>query len=206
MTVGVRSYDGRCAQLRGSVCTVGCFTDGRGRASGTFRLDQRRSCRLVGASAITLVGLGCGDERRAYAVWGRFEGEHVGKSVGLLVRVITAHLKKDAAVSWQGLDFDLTGAAFDCGDFMCARFSSGRVSFTDARFSGGEVYFDEAEFSCGQVDFRGADFTGGTVDFSNPRDWSVPPAFPWTDTPPIGVKLPETEHQTKVQQPRGGDE
>src|SRR6185437_12391009 len=57
-----------------------------GRASGTFRLDQRCSGRLVGASAITLVGLGCGDERRDYAVWGRFEGEHTGKSVGLLGR------------------------------------------------------------------------------------------------------------------------
>jgi hypothetical protein len=32
-TVGVRSYDGRRAQLRRSVCTVGCFTDGHGRAA-----------------------------------------------------------------------------------------------------------------------------------------------------------------------------
>ncbi len=32
-TVGVRSYDGRCAQLRRSVRTVGCFTDGHGRAA-----------------------------------------------------------------------------------------------------------------------------------------------------------------------------
>ncbi len=32
-TVGVRSCDGRCAQLRRSVCTVGCFTDGHGRAA-----------------------------------------------------------------------------------------------------------------------------------------------------------------------------
>jgi hypothetical protein len=89
----VRTDDGRCAQLRRSVCTVttvGAYRrlfHGRartGRASGTFRHDQRRSGGLVGASAVTLVGLGCGDERRAYAVRGRFEGEHGGKSVGLL--------------------------------------------------------------------------------------------------------------------------
>ena len=231
-----------------------------------------------------------------------------------VIRIITAHLKKNAAVSWQGLDFDFTGAVFDCGNFMFAQFSSGRVSFRGARFpggevnfnaaefsgaeldfsraqfsggtvdfhyarfsggtidfglarfsggevyfavarfcgsgvyfhdaefsgaevdfrsarfsdgeirfrlvrfsggavgfrrarfSGGEVYFDEAEFSGSQVDFRSADFTGGTVDFSNPRDWSVPPAFPWTDTPPAGVKLPKKEDQTKVQQSRRGDE
>jgi hypothetical protein len=32
-TVGVRSYDGRCAQLWWSVCTVGVSTDGHGRAT-----------------------------------------------------------------------------------------------------------------------------------------------------------------------------
>lgn len=30
-TVGVHSYHGRCAQLRRSMCTVGCFTDSHGR-------------------------------------------------------------------------------------------------------------------------------------------------------------------------------
>jgi hypothetical protein len=43
-TVGVRSYDGRCAQSRRSVRTVGCFTDGHGRAARRrrFRLNVRR--------------------------------------------------------------------------------------------------------------------------------------------------------------------
>jgi hypothetical protein len=33
------------------------------------------------------------------------------------IRVIAAHLKKDVAVPWQGLNFDLTGVVFDGGDF-----------------------------------------------------------------------------------------
>jgi hypothetical protein len=82
----VRTYDGRRAQLRRSVRTVGCFTDGHGRAAPAAHasLTSASPAGLVAASAITLVGPGCGDERRAYAVWGRFEGEHVGKSAGLL--------------------------------------------------------------------------------------------------------------------------
>ena len=243
-----------------------------------------------------------------------------------VIRVITAHLKEDAAVSWQGLNFDFTGVVFDGGDFSGARFSGGKVDFTGAQFSGGSVNFNIAQFSggtstsatpsspagrsasaapssaaacqlrrrqvlrrrgrlrqfgspaarststtpsspaarsasatpsspaarststapsspaarstsagamfsggevrfgdcrqCrfpgaargrtsaraqfsggtvdfsgstfsgGTVDFRRAEFSGGTVDFSGARDWSVPPAFPWTDTPPSGVKLP----------------
>ena len=71
-----------------------------------------------------------------------------------VIRVITAHLKKDAAVSWQGLNFDFTGVVFDGGDFSgCsvlrrqgslrarAEFSGGKVDFTGAEFSGGTVYF-----------------------------------------------------------------
>jgi uncharacterized protein YjbI with pentapeptide repeats len=189
-----------------------------------------------------------------------------------VIRAITAHLK-DAAVSWQDLNFDFTGVVFDGGDFSSARFSAGTVNFSGARFSagtvnfsgarfsGGTVNFDAARFSggtvsfsfadfsgspvnfyraqfCGStvgfgsaqfsggrtsfisadfsggmvdfdaarfsagavdfsgarfsggtVDFRGAEFSGGTVDFRNAGDWSVRPAFPWTDTPPSGVKL-----------------
>jgi hypothetical protein len=181
-----------------------------------------------------------------------------------VIRVITAHLRDAAAVSWQGLDFDFTGTVFDGGDFsraefsggtVCfdfakfsggwvrldwarfsggvvtfvgtefsgglvtfdfAKFSRGQVVFFDTRFSGGRVTFgasfsggvvdfNKAEFSKGkvsfvvakfsgtQVDFRGAQFSGGEVDFSDPRDWSFPPVFPWTDTPPRGVKLPGPE-------------
>ncbi len=208
-----------------------------------------------------------------------------------VIRLIGAHLRPEAAVSWQGLNLDFTGVVFDGGDFTEARFPSGivlfdgaefsggqvsflqaefsgaQVSFFDAmfsgglanfigtefsggevsfnsaefsggvvdfmdaefsggqvvfgtRFSGGEVsflqaeftdglvYFGAAEFSGGQVDFSHAKFSGsevdfrldkfsgGTVDFSGPGDWSTPPAFPWADTPPLGVKLPMKEDQS----------
>ena len=39
-----------------------------------------------------------------------------------VIRVITAHLYEDAAVSWQGLYFDFTGVVFDGGEFSGARF------------------------------------------------------------------------------------
>jgi hypothetical protein len=81
-----------------------------------------------------------------------------------VIRVITAHLKADAAVSWQGLNFDFTGAVFDGGDFDYARFSGGKVNFGDARFSG-EVGFGHVRFSGGEVSFTGAEFAGGTVSF-----------------------------------------
>jgi len=160
-----------------------------------------------------------------------------------VIRVITAHLKKNATTPWQGLNFDFTGVVFDfddgdfsntrfsgcevyftgaqfsggkvyfsdaqfCGgevdfadaqfssgtvSFGAAQFSGGTVSFAGAQFSGGEVYFRTARFSGGTVDFRDARFSGGTVDFSDAHDWSVPPKFPWTNTPPPGVKLPEEE-------------
>ncbi len=222
-----------------------------------------------------------------------------------VIRVIAAHLRKDAAVSWQGLDFDFTGVVFDGGDFTSVHFSGGtvyfddvqfpdkvhfggahfsggevyfcfvqfsggpvyfngaqfsgatvyfndaqfsgsEVNFSNAQFSGGEVHFGGAEFSGGKVcfndahfsggtvnfgaadfgggfggaqfsgsevdfngahfsggtvdfnhahfsggtvDFSSAQFSGGTVDFSDTDDWSSPPAFPWTDTPPSGVRL-----------------
>ena len=83
-----------------------------------------------------------------------------------VVRLITRHLRPDAAVSWQGLDFDFTGVVFDGGDFSGARFSGGTVGFTGARFS------------------------GGTLDFSRVADWSHPPEFGWGGSPPPAVRLP----------------
>jgi uncharacterized protein YjbI with pentapeptide repeats len=92
------------------------------------------------------------------------------------IRVITAHLREGAAVSWQGLDFDFTGVVFDGGSFYRAVFSGGkvsfegamfrdgRVSFADAMFSGAFVSFQAAEFST-SVSFVGASFYSGTVNF-----------------------------------------
>jgi uncharacterized protein YjbI with pentapeptide repeats len=186
-----------------------------------------------------------------------------------VIGVITAHLRKDAAVSWQGLTFDFARVVFDGGDFSGAQFSGGEVIFDDAQFSGGEVHFYEARFSGGDVyfgaqfsggevnfkdvqfsgskvifyraefssgavkfertqfsggevifpstrfsgsevsflgarfsggtvSFTGAEFSGGVIDFSHAGDWSSPPRFPWADTPPSGVKLPEKEDQSKA--------
>jgi hypothetical protein len=205
-----------------------------------------------------------------------------------IIRLIGTHLRPGAAVSWQGLNFDFTGAVFDGGNFegavfsggevsfRGAEFSSGTVDFLGARFSGGRVLFDNAVFSGGKVSFNGAEFSGGVVTFDNARfsggevyfsaeftdgqvsfnfarfeggtvdiggsfspgvvtgaqvrfsgefsdgsvsfintvfspgldggevdfshgDWSSPPAFPWTGTPPPGVKLPEKDDQSQAQ-------
>jgi uncharacterized protein YjbI with pentapeptide repeats len=86
-----------------------------------------------------------------------------------VIQVITAHLRADAAVSWQGLNFDFTGVVFDGGDFSGAVFSGGRVSFSGAEFSGGRVGFVGAVFSGGMVGFYHARFAGGTVGFDHAR-------------------------------------
>ena len=71
-----------------------------------------------------------------------------------VIRVVTAHLKKDAAVSWQGLNFDFTGVVFDGGDFGGAQFSGGTVKVDGAKFSGGTVYFNGARWSQGLLQRR----------------------------------------------------
>jgi uncharacterized protein YjbI with pentapeptide repeats len=81
-------------------------------------------------------------------------------------RVITAHLRADAAVSWRGLNFDFTGVAFDGkADFSRAEFTGGNVSFAAAKFTGGKADFEGAKFTGGKVSFAAAEFTGGEVDF-----------------------------------------
>src|SRR5690348_1261898 len=82
-----------------------------------------------------------------------------------VIRVITAHLKADAVVSWQGLNFDFSGAVFDGGDFTDAKFTGGWVDFVGAKFSGGEVSFSRSLFSGGELRFLEAVFSGGTVYF-----------------------------------------
>jgi uncharacterized protein YjbI with pentapeptide repeats len=91
------------------------------------------------------------------------------------------------------------GAEFSRGtvSFDQAGFSGGEVNFSLAMFSGGTVSFVGAGFAGGDVYFGSAGFSGGRVDFSAPRDWSVRPAFPWTDTPPPGVTLPGKEGQSQ---------
>lgn len=49
-----------------------------------------------------------------------------------VIRVITAHLKEDAATFWEDVNFDFTGVVFDGGDFSEAKFSGGTVGFSGA--------------------------------------------------------------------------
>jgi uncharacterized protein YjbI with pentapeptide repeats len=77
--------------------------------------------------------------------------------------------------------------------FWNSTFSNGKIEFDYATFSGGEIDFEHAEFSGGEVDFNEAEFSGSAVDFSGVVDWSNPPAFPWAETSPQGVRLPHGE-------------
>jgi uncharacterized protein YjbI with pentapeptide repeats len=90
------------------------------------------------------------------------------------------------------------GAVFSGGTvrFDGAEFSGGSVRFDYAEFSGGEVSFGQARFSGSAVGFDGARFAGGTVNFSDAGDWSDPPTFDWTGTPPPGVALPGADDTT----------
>lgn len=85
-----------------------------------------------------------------------------------VIRLIRDHLRLEPEHlhSWQGHDFDFTGATFDGGDFSEATFSGGTVSFDEAAFSGGEVAFHRTTFSGGKVSFYAAKFSGGAVVFS----------------------------------------
>ena len=96
-----------------------------------------------------------------------------------VIRVIAAHLQRDAAVSWQGLDFDFSGVIFDGGDFGEAVFSGGMVKFdgaefrdyvifVGAEFCGAVVRFDHTIFS-GEVNFRHAEFRDGLVVFTSAK-------------------------------------
>jgi uncharacterized protein YjbI with pentapeptide repeats len=83
-----------------------------------------------------------------------------------IIRLISAHLRLGAAVSWQGLNFDFTGVIFDGGDFTGAQFSGGLVCFDDAEFSGRKLSFARAQFSGGLVSFTRAQFSGGELSFA----------------------------------------
>lgn len=85
-----------------------------------------------------------------------------------IIRLIGAHLRPEAAVSWQDMSFDFNGVIFDGGDFRGAVFPSGSLAvFDGAEFSGGTVRFNRAKFSGGVVFFGGARFSGGTIRFDD---------------------------------------
>ncbi|MGH3374028.1 MAG: pentapeptide repeat-containing protein, partial [Actinoallomurus sp.] len=84
-----------------------------------------------------------------------------------IISIITAHLRDNARVSWQGHDFDFTGIRFDGGDFSDATFSGGTVDFKDATFSGAAIDFTRTTFSGATVDFTRTTFSGAAIDFTD---------------------------------------
>jgi hypothetical protein len=94
-----------------------------------------------------------------------------------ILAAIRERLQPGAAVSWQGHDFDFTGATFDGGDLNNAIFSGGhvrfkrcvfcgeRTDFAGAVLSGAHVEFNESEFRDGEVNFTSATFSAGTIAF-----------------------------------------
>ena len=106
--------------------------------------------------------------------------------------------KVDFGSRFSGGAVDFRGAKFTGGevDFTGAKFTGGEVDFTGAKFTGAKVDFGRAKFADG-VRFGSARFSGGTVDFSGAGDWSFPPTFPWTHTPPSGVKLPRKKDRSQ---------
>ncbi|MFJ9822270.1 pentapeptide repeat-containing protein [Streptomyces sp. NPDC101151] len=128
--------------------------------------DLRQTCIDVLCAYLRLpytteVDLPAGDTEARHAYLALREVRHT------VIRLIRDHLRLPAEHphSWQGHDFDFTGAAFDGGDFSGATFSGGTVRFDDATFSGGEVSFWGVTFSGGDVGFMGATFSGGAVGF-----------------------------------------
>jgi Pentapeptide repeats (9 copies) len=79
-----------------------------------------------------------------------------------IIRTITAHLRKDSAISWSQHDFDFTGAALHDAMLRGARFSGKYTTFYKARFSGEYTNFVEARFSGKFTSFYKARFSGYT--------------------------------------------
>jgi hypothetical protein len=56
-----------------------------------------------------------------------------------IIRLIGAHLRPGAAVSWQGRNFDFTGVVFDGGDFSDAQLLSAYLSVHGSMIDGGAL-------------------------------------------------------------------
>jgi hypothetical protein len=61
-----------------------------------------------------------------------------------IINLITAHLRLDATVSWNGCHFDLSGAWFDGGDFTSLHLTGGSLDFTGATFAAGSMHSEGA--------------------------------------------------------------
>lgn len=83
-----------------------------------------------------------------------------------IMSVIAAHLRRDAPVSWQGHDFDFTGATIDGADFTDAVFSGGLVRFYGVTITGSLTSFYRAAFTGGMVTFARATFDDVPITFA----------------------------------------
>lgn len=86
-----------------------------------------------------------------------------------IMSVIAAHLRADAAVSWQGHDFDFTGATIEGADFTDAVFSGGLVRFYGATITGRLLSFYRAAFTGGLVTFARTTFADADATFAEIR-------------------------------------
>jgi uncharacterized protein YjbI with pentapeptide repeats len=76
-----------------------------------------------------------------------------------IVRVIAAHLQKNADVSWSLHDFDFTTVLFEDADWSGAVFRGEKTTFGGASF-GGFINFDLAAFEGEYTWFKNAKFSG----------------------------------------------
>ncbi|MEW2259666.1 pentapeptide repeat-containing protein [Streptomyces sp. NPDC047869] len=158
--VGQLGHDSAAVRLGGVHALAGLADDAPTR-------ELRQTCIDVLCSYLRLpytgeADLPAGDAEARHNYLALREVRHT------VIRLIRDHLRLEPEHlhSWQGHDFDFTGATFDGGDFCEATFSGGTVSFDEAAFSGGEVAFHRTTFSGGKVSFNAAKFSGGAVVFS----------------------------------------
>ena len=90
--------------------------------------ENRQTCADVLCAYLRMPYERTPDEDAPAAAQLAFQGNREVRHT--VIRVITRHLRPEAAVSWQGLDFDFTGVVFDGGDFSGAQFSGGEVNFS----------------------------------------------------------------------------
>lgn len=83
-----------------------------------------------------------------------------------IVRVISAHLREHADVSWKSYNFDFTEAVFDNADFAGVEFGGRFTTFARARFLGdGATSFERARYTGRHLTFRDALFAGPVTAF-----------------------------------------
>ncbi|MEU3550662.1 pentapeptide repeat-containing protein [Streptomyces longwoodensis] len=171
--VGQIGHDSAAVRLGGVHALAGLADDAPTRDLRQTCIDVLCAYLRLPYTAETDLPAGDAEARRNYLAMR--EVQHT------VIRLIRDRLRQpfDHKHSWQGHDFDFTGAAFDGGNFVGAVFSGGSVSFASARLSG-RVSFNGARFSGGNVDFSSAQIDG-TVSFDNAKFSSSSVSFDRTE-------------------------